>query len=750
MRRMIGLAATLVVGLALGWMATRTPSAPVHPAVDEFQLARAMADIEVIAQRGHPIGSADHDRVRDYLLGRMRQLGLEVRTQTGVAAESRKFGKLGFVGGGAVENLIGVLPGKDRSLPPLVVQAHYDSVSNSPGAADDSTGVAVALDVARAIEAKGQPTRDVVLLLTDGEESGLLGARAFYDHDPLAGRIGMVLNMEARGGGGRVSMFETSNDNGQLIDAFRKVTPNSTSTSLAVFMYKHMPNDTDLTVVKQKGLAGLNYAFIGSEFDYHANSSTPANQDRGSVQHMGQQVLATAKAFAYAPTLPGKAPDKVYSDVLGHVIVAYPPWVGWLVWLAGVGLSVAALARARREEPLSWVEGLKGVAALLLATIATGALALGARRLSGSPMDFAGEHPLLAQFDRFEIALTALGLASLVLIFALLAGWRPKPWSAWAGVLAVGALLSLAAQILAPTVGFLTAWPLLVAAVIAMIAAYPGKGSFSAPASLAAMVVLGGLSLGQTLYVFDFVVLGIGVDVPPALAPLALLVALILTPLLWSRARWQVLGGAAALALGVAVVLLIRFTDPASPRHPRLTEVYYVAEADTGKFWRVSALPDDDAWTKAVLGADGGKTATRAWTGFGDKVLMAPAAPIVVAKPQVTVEKAADGRVTVHVIQAADARDLRLSVTSDKPVKAVTVNGERKPMGLREIKVRWSAPGKPVDIVLETAPGSKLDLAVAELREGWPRDAKPLPTRPADAMAWGASDMTVSTVNLKP
>jgi hypothetical protein len=204
-------------------------------------------------------------------------------------------------------------------------------------------------------------------------------------------------------------------------------------------------------------------------------------------------------------------------------------------------------------------------------------------------------------------------------------------------------------------------------------------------------------------------------------------------------------GALLAMLVGtaLAVVLLIRFTDPASPRYPRLTEVYYVAEADSGRFWRVSAVPDDDAWTKAVLSADGGKTQKRAWPGFGDKVLMAPAAPITVAKPQVTVDKAADGRVTLHLAQAADSRDLRLSVESDTPVKAVTINGERLPMQVRQIKVRWSAPGEPVDIVLEAAPGAKLDLVVAEMREAWPKDAKPLPARPKDAMAWGGSDRTV-------
>nr|QQZ51290.1 hypothetical protein JKL49_09545 [Phenylobacterium glaciei] len=34
--------------------------------------------------------------------------------------------------GGVVENLIGVLPGKDRKAPALALMAHYDSVPGSP------------------------------------------------------------------------------------------------------------------------------------------------------------------------------------------------------------------------------------------------------------------------------------------------------------------------------------------------------------------------------------------------------------------------------------------------------------------------------------------------------------------------------------------------------------------------------------------------------------------------------------------
>jgi Zn-dependent M28 family amino/carboxypeptidase len=61
--------------------------------------------------------------------------------------------------------------------------------------------VAAVLETVRAIRARGAPARDVAVILTDGEEAGLLGARGVFAGDPLAKRLGFILNLEARGSG---------------------------------------------------------------------------------------------------------------------------------------------------------------------------------------------------------------------------------------------------------------------------------------------------------------------------------------------------------------------------------------------------------------------------------------------------------------------------------------------------------------------------------------------------------------------
>jgi len=54
-------------------------------------------------------------------------------------------------------NVCAELPGTDAAAPLVVVGAHYDSVRGSPGANDNGTGVAVLLEVARALKGRSFP-----------------------------------------------------------------------------------------------------------------------------------------------------------------------------------------------------------------------------------------------------------------------------------------------------------------------------------------------------------------------------------------------------------------------------------------------------------------------------------------------------------------------------------------------------------------------------------------------------------------
>jgi acetylornithine deacetylase/succinyl-diaminopimelate desuccinylase-like protein len=176
---------TAVVGLvaltaiAIGSVLALAPSprrGADAPAAD-FSAARAMGHIAAVAGAPRPPGSAAHARAREYLVAQLASHGWRVEVQEAVGATD-------VLGPGtqplaAVANVVATLPGR-ASTGTVLLAAHYDTVAGSPGAADDGIGVGTLLELARALRTPGvAPRNDLMILLTDGEENGLLGAEAF-------------------------------------------------------------------------------------------------------------------------------------------------------------------------------------------------------------------------------------------------------------------------------------------------------------------------------------------------------------------------------------------------------------------------------------------------------------------------------------------------------------------------------------------------------------------------------------------
>ena len=795
MPRLIALVVCLAAAFTIFFLSATTPTPlTANAPASVFSAGRAMVDIAAMASVPHPTGSPANARVRDYLVARLTRLGLSPQVQRDESHDALVFrGRRGarvdtqsLVAGADVENIVAILPGRDRALPALTLMAHYDSVAGSPGAADDITSVASILEMVRAIKASGTPARDVMVVFTDGEELGLLGARAFFAHNPMARHVGFVLNMEARGGGGLVNMFETGPGDGPAVDLYGATARRPASTSLSVFIYKLLPNDTDFTVAKAKGLGGFNYAFIGRQFDYHSPSSTVAQLGQGSVQHMGDQILPTARVLAFGAALPARGPDKVYGDLLGLVVVAYPTWVGWLALIAAGLMTGVGAWRAGRIEPIPWRDVLKGVGAALLVAVG-GALALHlTRHATGAGFGWMEQRPILARFPLFEIAMAAGGLGAILLIASGLAGGRARIAGAglclaagvaaslfggidipalvmgaiaavlallllgrptglagtWTGLL-IGALIAATAlQILAPTTALVIAWPLKVAALASALTA-AGASRRRIPLLLALVAMVLGLAWVGGL----FHSLMQGLDLPEAPAFALMLIAMTLWPLAWPAVPadpWRHAPGAAALAVGLAVALFMHWTSPWSPRHPDAAEPLYVVDPAAGKAWRASPIALDP-WSRSVLTADGGKIGLTALPGLADRIAAAPARPVTVTPPTIGITHAADGTVTLRAVMAPDAA-LRLDLTCNTLVTDTRVNGKPTPILIQPGQwshLRWRAAPEGVTASFKVVGPGRLDLRYAESLDRWPAGARPPPAMPADVMAW---DMAGSTV----
>ena len=129
--------------LGLSWIWLPAPAPRDAPAA-EFSAARAREHLEVIARRPHPIGSAEHALVRQYLVEQLREARSPHKIQETVAVQSRyRPPRLALV-----QNVVARLPGSG-SAKALLLMAHYDTRGMTPGASDDGYGVATLLETAR-------------------------------------------------------------------------------------------------------------------------------------------------------------------------------------------------------------------------------------------------------------------------------------------------------------------------------------------------------------------------------------------------------------------------------------------------------------------------------------------------------------------------------------------------------------------------------------------------------------------------
>src|SRR5207253_1545044 len=207
------------------------------------------------------------------------------------------------------------------------------------------------LEIARALKADAAPENAIVLLFNEGEEDDLLGAEAFVARHPWAKQVGAVVNLEARGTAGASLMFETSDESGWIVSLFARSVARPASNSIYYTIYKLLPNDTDLTVYKRHGMAGLNFAFIGGESRYHTPRDDFAHASAGSLQHHGDNALAMVRALAQANLESPPRSELVFFDVLTFGIVRWPlRWMPALAVLAVLLLIGAAVRAGRRGE----------------------------------------------------------------------------------------------------------------------------------------------------------------------------------------------------------------------------------------------------------------------------------------------------------------------------------------------------------------------------------------------------------------
>ena len=565
------LAGTALVAsvLAATALALRPP-APRSVLADpsQFSAGRALLELEGLeraAGGAHPVASAANRRVREWVVGELRARGLAPRVEEALACGR-------YRACAPVANVVARIPGRSPARPVLLV-AHYDSVGAGPGAADDGSGVAIALEAARALLAE-PADRDVVLLLDDGEEAGLVGAQAFLS-DPVAREVGAVVNLEARGTSGPSLLFETAGPSAFTARLFGPGARVKVASSLFPAAYERLPNDTDLTVLRELGVPGANLAFVGGATRYHTPRDDLDHLDPRSLEHQGENALALVRALAASDLERPPPGEAVYFDVLGLAVLRLPrPGATALAFATAVVAIGAAALSVRRKRTRLGAVALGAVAPLLALAAACAAGYLSSRALGLSPI----ERPWVAHPAPLESAFLLSGAAAGALPAAALGG-KAGPAGLRAGLALSLALLAAIASLAFPGGSHLLLVPALAASALGVVGCFRGAsfgvGADSAAAAAGALVLFPAAWL---LYP------AMGQGAGPLVAACAAAAVLPLAPSFAQLSRRARIGAAAAPAiLAAALAGLARIEPAADANHPERVVLSFREDADRGR-----------------------------------------------------------------------------------------------------------------------------------------------------------------------
>jgi hypothetical protein len=742
--------------LAAAFTATRLglrpPAArPASAPAGAFSADRAMARLrEVLDAAGdgvpHPVGSEANARVRERILAGLRDVGLSP-----TVTESLTCGR--YLDCTPIANVTARVPGRGGGAPVLLA-VHYDSVPAGPGAADDGSGVAIVLEIARALVAEPAQA-DVILLLDDGEESGLGGAVAFLE-GPLAGQVGAVVNLEARGTGGPSLLFETAGPGAAVVRHLAEGAPRPVGSSLLSTVYGLLPNDTDLTVLRRLGVPGANLAFIDGAIRYHTPRDDLAHLDPRTVQQQGENALALVRGLAGAGAGADDRGQVVWFDLLGLRVVRYPEQAALPLAIAALLLAAGlAVAGVRRRRSSAGRVALGALALPLGAAVAAG-LGLGAARALGLDPIFrpwvATPAPLVTAFFLSGIA----GAGGAAVVLAGPAG----PAGLRDGIRFTLAVLAVGLAAILPGTSYLLLAPAAIGGVVGIGAMLTDNERWREACDLATMLAAALVLLPPAWLLYP----ALGHAAGPAAAAAVALVALPLAPLVAGRSRATSLavvgapGLLALAALGISLSLPVADADA-----PERVVVYFHQDAATGRA-RVLAHSDLGRLPAPLRAAAPFSDAPRIAFGWGAlrPSFEAEAAPLPVPGPEVALlEATRSGEVVRARLRASSPRgapEIQIALPSSVEVRGFSFEGIPVARPVPKI-ARWYGgwwlyrlPAWPggIEVSLEVASPGPFEIVVADQSPGLPPAVRAVAdARPPWAVTQQEGDVTLFTRTLR-
>ena len=230
----------------------------------------------------------------------------------------------------------------------LLVNCHFDSVPQSPGASDDAVSCAIMLEVLQILSQSEQPLKNSLIFLFNGAEENMLPAsHGFITQHKWAEEARAFVNLEACGSGGRELVFQSGPGHSWLIEAYAQAAPHPFASVIGqeIFQSGVIPGDTDFRIFRDYGkIPGLDIAYIKNGYIYHTKYDTEDRIPSGSIQRAGDNVLAVVKHLANSEILAHtQESDKgsiVFFDLLGLCLIYYPETLGIFINITVIVISV--------------------------------------------------------------------------------------------------------------------------------------------------------------------------------------------------------------------------------------------------------------------------------------------------------------------------------------------------------------------------------------------------------------------------
>ncbi|CAD5901771.1 putative Predicted aminopeptidases [Carnobacterium maltaromaticum] len=285
---------------------------------DTVPVNRITEHVKIFAKDPRPNGSEQIDKVKNYIVKQTTDAGLKADVQNYQGNITYD----GFEGNVNLNNIMVSIEGSgiNHKRQNIYFMAHYDSVPTGPGANDNGVNVAILLELIKYAQSK-KFENNIHMIFTDGEEKGLLGSYIFWNNLENIENSDLVINLEARGVSGASVLFQTSENNFELIKSLANTKQLINTNSFLTDIYSLLPNDTDLSVPLEKKLAGLNYTYFNGYDYYHTEKDNSDNLKPETIVSQYLNIQHSLDIFGNNNLSLSSNKNAIYFSSFGQLIV---------------------------------------------------------------------------------------------------------------------------------------------------------------------------------------------------------------------------------------------------------------------------------------------------------------------------------------------------------------------------------------------------------------------------------------------